>query len=205
MVARKKKTKKITSARIIRSLLIIVVAAIFMGFFAKMMMNSMNKKMGIEQTSSSSPSDSLVSEETYESVSMPEFDPSIVIETSSSVWVPDWKLSVCSIFVSIDSSVIYDSLPQAPADSLQRTELQLLIELWADYAEFEQIEIERIWVFSSGDTCFVDLPRSADWQAIAETIKGRFDSYSLLIPFIAGEIVEGVEEGIPVNTRFLTI
>ncbi len=202
---RKKKIEKITSTRIIRSLLIVAVAAILMGVFAKVTMNSLNKKLGIEPVGSTSDSDSLVSQDTYESVSMPEFDPSTAVEASSSVWVPDWKLSVCSIFVTMDSGVLYDSLPQAPEDSLQRTELQLLVELWAEYAEFDQNEIEKVWIFSSGDTCFVDLPRSADWQALAETIKSRFVSYSILIPFIAGEIVEGMEEGIPVTNIYSTI
>jgi len=209
LVAKKKKKKKriekITSTRIVRSLLIVAAAAILMGLFAKVMMNSLNKKMGIELAGSTSNADSSVSQETYESVSMPEFDPSTVVEVSSSVWVPEWKLSVCSLFVTMDSGVLYDSLPQAPEDFLQRTELQLLVELWAEYAEFDQNEIERAWIFSSGDTCFVDLPRSADWQAIAETIKGRFVSYSLLIPFISGEIVEGMEEGIPVTNIYSAI
>ena len=193
MVAKKKKIEKITSTRIIRSLLIVAVAAILMGLFAKVMMNSLNKKMGIEPAGSTSDSDSSASQDTYESVAMPEFDPATAVETSSSVWVPEWKLSVCSIFVTMDSSVLYDSLPQAPEDSLRGTELQLLVELWAEHAEFDQNEIERVWIFSSGDTCFVDLPRSADWQAIAETIKGRFVSYSLLflgpLLFLGFEVV----------------
>jgi len=201
----KKKNEKVTSTRIIRSLIIVAAAAILMGLFAKVIMNSLNQKMGIESVDSSSDSVSAAYQDTYESVSMPEFDPATAVEASSSVWVPEWKLSVCSLFLSDDSSVIYDSLPQAPDDSLQRTELQLLVELWADYADFDQNEIESIWVFSSGDTCFVDLPRSADWQAIAETIKARFVSYSLLIPFVAGEIVEGMEDGIPVTNLFSVI
>lgn len=205
MVARKKKIEKIAISKIVRSLLIVAVAAILMGLFAKIMMNSLNKKMGIEPVNVASDSVSLSSGNTYETVSMPEFDPTTAVEASSSVLVPEWKLSLCSLFITVDSSVIYDSLPRSPEYSFQGTELQLLIELWADHAEFDQSEIERIWIFSSGDTCFVDLPRSADWEAIAETIKGRFASYSLLIPFVAGEIVEGMEDGIPVTNLFSTI
>ena len=61
------------------------------------------------------------------------------------------------------------------------------------------MELERIWIFASGDTCFVDLPRSADWQGIVRTIESRFVSYTILFPFVAGEIVEGMEDGISVR------
>lgn len=183
----------------VRSFIIIAVMAVLMGVSAKMAMDSLNKKMGLEPDENLQSADTLLIEENLEAVTMPEFDPVQAAETGSSVWAPDWKITPCSLFVTAESDAILDSLPESPGPASRNTELQLLIELWADYSGFEPLEIERVWVFASGDTCFVDLPGSCDWQGIVRTIESRFISYTVLFPFIAGEILEGFEEGIPVR------
>ncbi|MCK5034652.1 MAG: hypothetical protein KAS73_02085 [Candidatus Sabulitectum sp.] len=199
MPVKKKKNAGLEPSRIVRSFVIVVVVAVLMGVSAKMVMNSLNKKMGLETEEIVSTSDTLVNEENMEAVVMPEFTSTPVLETGSSAWAPDWKTTPCSIFVSENSDAILDSLQESPGMGSRNTELQLLVEMWADYSGFEPVEIERIWVFASGDTCFVDLPRSGDWQGIVRTIEGRFISYTVLFPFVAGEILEGFEEGLPVR------
>lgn len=170
-----------------------------MGFFAKMAMDMVNKKMGLEYDEEPQLSDTTLTEENMAAVIMPDFDPVPAMEIGSSVWAPDWKTTPCSLYVTAESDAILDSLQESPDPASRNTELQLLIELWADHSGFEPVEIERIWVFASGDTCFVDLPRSGDWQGIVRTIESRFISYTVLYPFVAGEILEGFEEGIPVR------
>jgi len=197
--AKKKKNTGPEASRIVRSFVIVVVVAVLMGVSAKMAMNSLNKKMGLEIEESATAADTLVTEENLEAVVMPEYSTTPSLETSSSIWAPDWKTTPCSIFVSENSDAILDSLQESPGPESRNTELQLLIELWADCSGFEPVEIERIWVFASGDTCFVDLPKPGDWQGIVRTIEGRFISYTVLFPFVAGEILEGFEEGIPVR------
>ena len=198
MVAKNKKSTGSGSPRLVRSLIIIAVAAVLMGVTAKVTMETLNRKMGLETNEVSQPADTVVTEESQEIAVMPDFDPASAIGTGSAVWAPDWKITPCSLYISEESEAIFDSLQQSPQPDSRNTELQLLVELWAGYSGFEQTEIERVWVFASGDTCFIDLPRSADWQGIRKTIEKRFISYSVLFPFVAGEILEGYEEGIPV-------
>jgi len=195
---RKKYTGPVPS-RMVRSIVIIVALAVLMGVSAKMFMEGLNKKMGINPDGISQSSADVQTDEYLEVPVMPEFDPTQAMETGLSVWVPDWKSTPCSLFVTAESDAVMDSLPESPGSAYRNTELQLLIEMWADYSGFSPVEIERIWVFASGDTCFVDLPRSGDWQGIVKTIEGRFISYTVLFPFVAGEILDGLEEGIPVR------
>lgn len=199
MPSKNKKVNGPAPSRVIRSFIIVAVIAILMGVSAKMVMHGLNKKMGIESDEDTQQVDTLVTEENIEAVVMPEFDPTLVTETGSSVWVPDWKTTPCSIYVTADSDPILDSLPESPGAASANTELQLLVELWAGYSGYDSIELERVWVFVSGDTCFVDLPRPGDWQSVVRTIEGRFVSYTVLYPFVAGEILEGFEDGIPVR------
>lgn len=199
MPSKNKKVNVPAPSRVIRSFIIVAVIAILMGISAKMVMHGLNKKMGIESDEDVRQVDTLVTEENTEAVVMPVFDPTLVTETGSSVWVPDWKTSPCSIYVTADSDPIQDSLPESPGAASANTELQLLVELWAGHSGYDTIELERVWVFVSGDTCFVDLPRSGDWQGVVRTIEGRFVSYAVLFPFVAGEILEGFEDGIPVR------
>ncbi len=199
MPSKNKKVNGPAPTRVVRSFIIVAVIAILMGVSAKMAMHGLNKKMGIESDEDTQLVDTLVTEESIEAVVMPEFDPSLVTEIGASVWVPDWKTTPCSIYVTVDSDPILDSLPESPGAASANTELQLLVELWAGHSGYDTIELKRVWVFVSGDTCFVDLPRSGDWQGVVRTIEGRFVSYTLLFPFVAGEILEGFEDGIPVR------
>ncbi len=198
MVAKKKKSAGPGSSRLVRSLIIVAVAALLMGVTAKVTMDTLNRKMGLETDETSQSADTTLTEENLEVAVMPEFDPTTVTGTGSAIWAPDWKTTPCSLYISEGSEAIFDSLQQSPSPASRNTELQLLVELWAGYSGFEAIEIERVWVFASGDTCFIDLPRSADWQGVRKTIESRFISYTVLYPFVAGEMLEGFEEGIPV-------
>jgi hypothetical protein len=195
----KKKSSGPVQSRIIRSFTVVVVLAVLMGVAAKLAMGVLNRKMGLDAGSSAETADTALTEENMEAVVMPEFDPEKAGETGLSVWAPGWKTTPCSLFVTSGSEPLLDSLPQSPGPESRATELQLLVELWADHSGFEPIEIERIWAFTSGDTCFIDLPRSGDWQGVVRTIQARFISYTVMFPFVAGEIVEGFEDGIPVR------
>jgi len=194
-----RKSKGSGSSRVVRSLVIVVVLAVFMGVTAKLAMGVLNRKMGLESEETTEPADTVLTEQNTEAVAMPEFDPDMAVETGISVWAPDWKSTPCSLFVTSESDAVLDSLPQSPGPESRNTELQLLVELWADYSGFEPMEIERVWAFASGDTCFIDLPRQADWQGVVNTIEGRFISFAVMFPFVAGELVEGYEDGIPVQ------
>lgn len=170
-----------------------------MGVFARVAMSTLNSKMGIDSEAGALMPDSTVSGEVMEAPQMPEFDPAEAIQTGSSVWVPNWKLTPCSLFVTAESNPVMDSLPESPDQSTRNTELQLLVELWAEHSGFTSTELERIWAFASGDTCFVDLPRSAEWAGLVRTVEGRFVTYTVMYPFAAGEIIDGYEDGIPVR------
>ncbi|MCD6588199.1 MAG: hypothetical protein J7K88_06580 [Candidatus Fermentibacteraceae bacterium] len=187
------------SSRVVRSLAIVVILAVLAGVTAKLAMGVLNTKMGLDSGETTQPADTALSEQNMETVAMPEFDPDMATETGLSVWAPDWKTTPCSLFVTSEADAVLDSLPQSPGPESKNTELQLLIELWADYSGFEPLEIERVWAFASGDTCFIDLPGSADWQGVVKTIEGRFICFTVLFPFVAGELVEGYEDGIPVQ------
>jgi len=196
VAAVKKKNDGPSSTRIIRSLIIVIAVSVILGLVAKGAMDALNRKMGIDPEASSTVADTTGEEEVFEVVEMPQYDPVESLESGSSIWVPDWKPSPCSIFLSGGADAIADSLPEAPGPSDRATELQLLIELWAVHADYSTSDIERVWAFSSGDTCFIDLPYSPDWEGIAETIESRFISYSRMFPYVAGEMVSGTEDGI---------
>lgn len=199
MAAKTKKSSGPTSSRVIRSIAIVVVLAFLAGVSAKIAMTTLNRKMGIDPGGATASVDTTEILENPEETVMPQFDPVQMTEAASSIWIPDWKATPCSIFLTSESDALMDSLPAATDAADRNTELQLLIELWAGHSGFQPMELERIWIFASGDTCFVDLPRSANWQGIIRTIESRFVSYTVLFPFVAGEIVEGMEDGIPVR------
>ncbi|RKZ03165.1 hypothetical protein DRQ21_06475 [Candidatus Fermentibacteria bacterium] len=199
MSAVKRKSNGPVSSRVVRSLVIVVILAVLAGVTAKLAMGVLNRKMGLESAGTTEPADTVLTEQNMETVAMPEFDPDMAMETGLSVWAPDWKSTPCSLFVTSESDAVLDSLPQSPGPESRNTELQLLIELWADCSGFEPLEIERVWAFASGDTCFIDLPRQVDWQGVVKTVEGRFISFTVLFPFVAGELVEGFEDGIPVQ------
>ena len=199
MAAKTKKPSGPTSSKVIRSLAIVVGIALLSGVSAKIAMATLNRKMGIDPDGAVASVDTTEIQEYLEETAMPQFDPAEIAESASSIWIPDWKATLCSIYVTAESDALMDSLPAATEAADRNTELQLLIELWAGHVGFEPMELERIWIFASGDTCFVDLPRSADWQGIVRTIESRFVSYTILFPFVAGEIVEGMEDGISVR------
>ena len=199
MSVERKKSTGPASSKIVRSLVIVVALAVLMGVFAKLAMDTLNKKLGIDTDRVAVSPDTALTEENQEAVAMPEFDPVEALETGSSVWAPGWKVTPCSLFVSAESDALPDSLPESPGPAARDTEFQLLVEMWAGHSGYSPVELERVWAFSSGDTCFVDLPRSGDWQGLVRTIEGRFISYTVMFPFVAGEIVEGFEEGITVR------
>lgn len=180
----------------IRSLIVVVAIAVLFGVLSKLGMDMLNSKMGISLSDTGGSESDPVVLDTGDVAHAADFVQMDLVENVSSVWVPDWKVTPCTLFVSAGSPGLADSLSEAPGPSERAAELQLLMELWATHAELTQTEIESVWAFSSGDTCFIDLPVSADWTCIARTIEGRFISYTVMFPFVAGEVVEGYESGI---------
>ncbi|PIE52104.1 hypothetical protein CSA37_08290 [Candidatus Fermentibacteria bacterium] len=203
MTAAKKKSG-LTKAKMVRSLVIVVAVAVVFGFIAKLAMDALNRKMGIDPDSTATVVDSTADIDDYEVPEMPSYEPVQTTETVSSVWTPGWETTPCSLYINSEGSPVIDSLPAAPDNSGRATELQLLMELWAENAGFVSTDIDRVWGFTSRDTCFIDFPVSPDWDGVAETIEGRFISYTRMFPFVAGELVSGYEDGIslrgiPVN------
>ncbi len=185
-------------ARMIRSLVIVAAMALFFGLFSKIAMEFVNRKMGLEPGASVSEQPAEPLPEYLEPAEMPVLDPVEITETGLSVWAPDWEVTPCSVFVD-GFEAIHDSLPAAPGASERATELQLLMELWAGHAGYMQTDIERVWAFSRNDTCYIDLPATPDWAAVALTIEGRFVSYTRMFPFVDGDIPAEHNDGIPLR------
>ncbi len=185
-----------SSSRMIRSLVIIVAIALLFGFIARIGMDILNRKMGLDDSGVVQTQDTIEEIDEYDVPEVPEYEPVEMTESGSAVWNPDWKATPCSLFVSGQGEVIVDSLPQAPGPSDRPTELQLLMELWADRSGYSQTELDRVWAFTSGDTCFIDLPVSPDWMSVQRTIEARFISYTILFPYVAGEAVNEYSGGI---------
>ncbi|HOP27289.1 MAG TPA: hypothetical protein PLM22_01455 [Candidatus Sabulitectum sp.] len=196
----KKNESTASSSRAVRSLIIVVLIAAFFGFLAKTAMEILNRKMGLEAPAAAM-EDEGYGEDSVEVVipDMQSYEPPELTESGSAVWNPDWKATPCSLYISGEGDIVLDSLPQAPDQSNRATELQLLMELWASHSGYSQSEIDNVWAFSRGETCFVDLPRAPDWDAVVRTIEARFISYTLLFPFVAGEAAGNYEGGIPVR------
>lgn len=195
-MAEKKKENKASSAGMIRSLIIVVVIAVVLGFIARAGMEILNRKMGLDSPVAEVAAEIPEEIEEYQPSEIIEYQPVEMTESGSAVWNPEWKATACSLFVSGQDEALVDSLPQAPGPADRPTELQLLMELWADRSGYTQSEIDQVWAFSSGDTCFIDLPSGPDWTAVKRTIEARFISYTVLFPFVAGEAVNGYDDGI---------
>jgi len=185
-----------SSSRMIRSLVIIVVIALLFGFIAKIGMEILNRKMGLDDSGTVQAAETMEETVEYNAPAIPEYEPVEMTESGSAVWNPDWKATPCSLFVAGQSEVLVDSLPQAPGPADRPTELQLLMELWADRSGYSQSELDQVWAFASGDTCFIDLPVSPDWMSVQRTIEARFISYTILFPFVSGEAVNEYSGGI---------
>lgn len=180
----------------VRSLITVILIAALFGLVSRLGMEVLNRKMGLDQPSIPASEELPNDIEEYTVPDMPDYQPAEMTETGSAVWNPDWKATACSLYTSGDSEAVLDTLPEAPGPLDRPTELQLLMELWASTSGYSQTDIERVWAFSSGDTCFIDLPSTPDWTGVVKTIEARFISYTVLFPFIAGEAVSGYEEGI---------
>lgn len=189
------KKNQASSARVVRSLIIIVAVALLFGFFARIGMEILNRKMGLDSSTIDQPQSIPEETEEYDLPEMPEYEPVEMTETGSSVWNPDWKATPCSLFVSGQTEALLDSLPRALEPADRPTELQLLMELWADRSGYSQPELDHVWAFASGDTCFIDLPVNPDWSAVKRTIESRFISFTVLFPFVAGEAVSEYSSG----------
>ena len=180
----------------IRSLLVILAVALLFGFIARIGMGILNQKMGLDESAPEQADDAPDDLVDYSVPDVSDYQPVEMTESGSAVWNPDWKATPCSLFISAQEEILVDSLPQAPGPADRPTELQLLMELWADRSGYSRSELDRVWAFSSGDTCFIDLPISPDWLSVQRTIEARFVSYTRLFPYVAGEPVGQYDGGI---------
>lgn len=197
-MSKKANGSHLSRARMVRSLIIVAAIAVFFGLFSKIAMEFVNRKMGLEPGESISEQPLPPEQDPMEIPEMPVLDPVETMETGLSVWAPDWEVTPCSVFVA-GSEAIQDSLPEAPESSERATELQLLMELWAEHAGYMQTDIDRVWSFSRNDTCYIDLPSAPDWASVAMTIEGRFVSYTRLFPFVNGDPAGENDDGIPLR------
>lgn len=197
----RKNDNRVSRPRMIRSLVTVVLAAVLMGLSAGVMMKALNSKMGVEpgEVARAMELDTLFEFHEYSVPEMPGLETEGMGESAASVWVPDWKVTPCSLFISSDGTFLLDSLPEARDSHDRATELQLLMELWAGHYGFTSGEVERVWAFARNDSCFIDLPSQADWGAVVLTVESRFISFTMLFPFVAGELVSGYDSGIPVR------
>ena len=182
-----------------RSLAVIVVVALIFGFLARIGMEILNRKMGLDAPVAEESEEHPENLDNYTLPEIPDYQTVEMTESGTAVWNPDWKSTPCSLYVSGQDTALLDSLPLAPEPANRPTELQLLMELWGSRSGYSQTEIEHVWAFSRGDTCFIDLPRAPDWTAVQRTIEARFISYTVMFPFVSGDAVNGYDEGIPLR------
>jgi hypothetical protein len=115
----------------------------------------------------------------------------------------DWPLSPCSIYVAEEgggfSSVTLDSFPEAPGRSEIPYELHLLVTEWCGMNGYSGDDLGRVYVFSSADTIYIDLPRITGVEALKATIEGRFVCFTRLFLLVAGRQSEAYPDGIPLR------
>ena len=114
----------------------------------------------------------------------------------------DWPLTACSIFVADGGGmekVLLDSFPEAPDRESMGYELHLLVLEWCRRNGFSEEDLSRVYVFSSADTLFLDLPRITGVEALKATIEGRFVCFTRLFLLVAGRQSEAYPDGVPVR------
>ena len=115
----------------------------------------------------------------------------------------DWPLTPCSIYVLEEgggfSPVILDSFPEAPGRSGIPYELLLLVTEWCGMNGYSEDDLARVYVFSSADTVYIDLPRITGVEALKATIEGRFVCFTRLFLLVAGRQSEAYPDGVPLR------
>ncbi|MBN1435391.1 hypothetical protein JW921_11580 [Candidatus Fermentibacterales bacterium] len=114
----------------------------------------------------------------------------------------DWPLTPCSIYVGEGQDpdmILLDSFPEAPDARGIPYELHLLLLEWCRQNEYSDDDLARVYVFSSSDTIYVDLPRISAVRALEATIEGRFVCFTRLFLLVAGRKSEAYPEGLPLR------
>lgn len=174
----------------------IIVLAYFVISFG---MKTVNKSMGIEESSDETASDVELytsTEELYTSenrVTLPETEDLPEGPEAS------WEITACSIFVSESSQPIIDSLPIAPNVMDKPLEALFLVERWASEAGIEDEFMNQVYVFTKFDTIYVDIPYEKDFLGLKQTIENRFICFTRLFPLVAGNLLSSYPEGIPLR------
>jgi hypothetical protein len=178
---------------VIAGIIILIYFAISSG------MKTVNKSMGIEESSDVTASDVELytsTEELYISedrVTLPE------IEELPEGPEASWEIVPCSIFVSESSQPIIDSLPTAPEITDKPLEALFLVKRWAIEAGIEDESIDQVYVFTKLDTIYVDIPSEMDFIGLKLTIENRFICFTRLFPLVAGNLLSSYPEGIPLR------
>lgn len=174
----------------------IIVLAYFVISFG---MKTVNKSMGIEESSDETASDVELytsTEELYTSenrITLPE------IEDLPEGPEASWEITACSIFVLESSQPIIDSLPIAPNVMDKPLEALFLVERWASEAGIEDEFMNQVYVFTKFDTIYVDIPYEKDFLGLKQTIENRFICFTRLFPLVAGNLLSSYPEGIPLR------
>jgi hypothetical protein len=178
---------------VIAGIIILIYFAISSG------MKTVNKSMGIEESSDVTASDVELytsTEELYISedrVTLPE------IEELPEGPEASWEIVPCSIFVSESSQPIIDSLPTAPEITDKPLEALFLVKRWAIEAGIEDESIDQVYVFTKLDTIYVDIPSEMDFIGLKLTIENRFICFTRLFPLVAGNLLSSYPDGIPLR------
>ena len=178
---------------VIAGIIILIYFAISSG------MKTVNKSMGIEESSDVTASDVELytsTEELYISedrVTLPE------IEDLPEGPEASWEIVPCSIFVSESSQPIVDSLPTAPEITDKPLEALFLVKRWAIEAGIEDESIDQVYVFTKLDTIYVDIPSEMDFIGLKLTIENRFICFTRLFPLVAGNLLSSYPDGIPLR------
>ena len=162
-------------------------------------MRMFNKSLGLDDSDQQTSRDD-AQEELYST-------PDSLYTAESRISLPDaeelpegpeasWGATPCSIYVSVSSEPVIDSLPEAPEVVDKPMEAFFLVRRWAEESGLDQDELEKIYVFTKLDTIYVDLPRPMEWDALKQTLECRFICFTRLFPLVSGNLLSEYTEGI---------
>jgi len=106
-----------------------------------------------------------------------------------------WSVTPCSLFTSAGSDAVLVQLPQAPTGAEIPYEALLLVRAWARQCGTAEEDLQKVWVFNSNDTVYVDLPSMLDQEGLRRTLEARFVCFTRLFVLVGGNL-DSSQDGI---------
>lgn len=182
---------------LIRGILFYVILAVFISIIVVLLFGIMNKRLGLDEVQSDDSSfpDSIF--ESTEVASIIEISESPVEEVIFSGPENSWPQTPCSIFIS--GGFILDTLPEAPQQDEISLEVYFVIRKWAERNNYSEADVEKVYVFNSADTLYVDLPVSPDIETLKKTLESRFVCFTRMFILFSGSMNSSYPDGIRIR------